>query len=244
MSDLVQAVETFASAVARFEKKFGTIALRSSVAIDLPFQLGDALSEFYSRLGLRDKPAIGGSLHIMLFPLEQLASAQEGWRWISSRDGSRSEDMNWPANWVVFADRNGDAIVADVASSGAAIQGSIQKRNVPIAPDLASFLRALAACLDEERTAFDYEVMGDDFEILDAYRSAVETIARDKLGDDGARGFMKFFCSRRTGVCDRQAVTGASGANVSRNCGARQSVVISPCVGSTLHERARDFACP
>jgi hypothetical protein len=193
MSDLSQAIETFASAVARFEKKFGTIALRSAASVDPPFPLGDALTAFYSRLELRDKPEIGGKMHIKLFPLEQLASAQEGWRWISSRDGSRSEDASWPASWVVFADRNGDAIVADAVSPNAAIQGSIQKRSFPIAPDLSSFLGALAACLDAERATFDYEVMDEDFEILDSYRDAIAAIARERLGGDCARGFMKFF---------------------------------------------------
>lgn len=93
----------------------------------------------------------------------------------------------------MFADRNSDAIVVDTASPRGAVYGSIQKRSFPISADLASFLQTLAAAMDEERATFDYEVLDEDFEALDSYRSAVESIALDRLGGDYAHGFMELF---------------------------------------------------
>jgi len=193
MTDLAQAIAMFATSVEHFEKKFGVIAPREPVAIESPLALGDALGQFYSRLDLRDKPEIGGKMHIKIVPPSQLPAAQEGWRWITGRDGQRTEDPAWPATWIVFADRNGDAIAVDTASPQGAVYGSIQKRNYPIGADLASFLQTVAAAMDEERATFDYEVTDEDFEVLDSYRNAVRSIAADRLGSDHAPGFMKFF---------------------------------------------------
>lgn len=190
---LKEAAAAFATSVDHFEKKFGIIALGEPVSVESPLVLGEALGKFYSRLDLRDKPGIGGKMHIKIFPPSQLPAAQEGWRWIVGRDGQRIEDPGWPVTWIVFADRNGDAIVVDTASPRGAVYGSIQKRSFPISADLASFLQTLALAMDEERARFDYEVLDEDFEVLDSYRSVVESIAQDRLGGDYAHGFMKFF---------------------------------------------------
>ncbi len=146
---LKEAAAAFATSVDHFEKKFGIIALRDPTSVESPLLLGDSLGQFYPRLDLRDKPEIGGKMHIKIFPPSQPPAAQEGWRWIVGRDGLRTEDPAWPVTLIVFADRNGDAIVVDTASPQGAVYGSIQEHSFPISADLASFLQALAFAMDK-----------------------------------------------------------------------------------------------
>lgn len=191
--DINKAIEKFAYSVMRFDKKFGVIALQPVAAIDPPFVLGKTLTVWFERMELRDKPETGGSMALKLFPLEMLVGALSGWRWIRDKSGKQVENESWPKSWVIIADRDGDAVIVDSDSADGIVHGSIQMRSFAMADSLASFLVAVAACMDIEREKFDYEVMDEDFNLIDPYLVDVRAVVEAELGKDNTPGFLKFF---------------------------------------------------
>jgi hypothetical protein len=190
---LDDALKKFADVFNDFEGNFGVIQFRAPVQLMEPLPLGSALREYYSRLLLDNNPSIGKKMHLILFTLDKLVGAQSGWRWGVDRTGKQVEDANWKSSWIVFADRNGDAVFVDTETINGSVYGSIQKRNFLIAENLGDFFFTIAECMLVEKDKFGYEVMDDDFNVLDSFLDLTRGIARKNLGEDGCNGFMKFF---------------------------------------------------
>lgn len=192
MSKLQQAMERYSAALERFGK-LDSIRLREPFEVQDEHFSGVVLSEYFSRFDSEVTVCTAGAFHLMWFPLPRLATAQSGWRWIRDKSGQVREDASWPKSWIVLADRNGDAIVVDDSSDAGTVYGSIQKRSFQIAGGLPDFLFLLADCVDLEKQQFDYEVMDEDFNYIDAFLQGVESLALKHLGADNSQGFMKFF---------------------------------------------------
>jgi len=65
------------------------------------------------------------------FSLGRLSESQKGWRWISNSDKNLVEDNeNWNENWLVFGDRNGDALFVKTDNPLSPVFGTIQKTKI------------------------------------------------------------------------------------------------------------------
>lgn len=190
---LETALKEFSTVFNETEGNFGIVQYRDAILIDEPIPLGDALKEYYSRLLLENKPAIGHKFHLRLITLNELIGAQSGWLWVTDKSGKTIKNDQWKSSWVIVADRNGDAIFVDTESPTGAIYGSIQQRNFLIAKDLGDFFYTIAECMIVERDKFGYEVMDDDFNVVEPFLVEVRRIAEKNLGVEGQLSFMKFF---------------------------------------------------
>lgn len=189
---LPASLERFVDAFSRAPDSLGTLRLAQPPLPATEFrELGDLLATYFSHLSF-DRPVVGGEFHLMLFGPKELDTAQQGWRWIRNRNGEPEEDVEcWRADWIVIADRNGDAVFVDVADG--TVWGSIQKRNMFIAPTLAAFLDALAACKRLEVDDYGLETTDAEFNPLPAFLQDVRALAEKTLGADAAAGWMHFF---------------------------------------------------
>lgn len=127
----------------------------SSIEISEP-ELNGELKEFYSLLNFEEL-TIGGEQFLEIFPLGKLQEAQNGWMYVTdSKTGGISEDtVNWNKDWIVFGDRNGDAIFCKQDTANNPVYGSIQKtRNLLLAPTVIAFFQILTDCMMVEKTIF------------------------------------------------------------------------------------------
>lgn len=190
---LADTLKNFSSAFSKGKLNHGKVYYREHISISGPFPLGPALHEYYSHLDMADSPAVGGAMQLQLFELNRIESAQAGWRWIRDKSGNTIENKNWQENWVIFADRNGDALFVDTQTEFGTVYGSIQQRNFLVSNTLSSFLEAQAACMAIEADEFNYDVYDDDFNPIDTFMSKIEKASADALDSNAHPGFIKFF---------------------------------------------------
>jgi len=187
------ALKNFADAFSASRENFGTIEYHAFEPVVEPIPLGAVLQDYFGRLGMSGTPQVGGELLLDLFTLDNVATAQHGWRWIRKHGGPVVEDPTWNKHWIVIADRNGDAIVVDDSTASGVVSGHIGPRNFKIAEDLASFFQVMAEAMTVEASTFNYEVLDEDFNPITDFLSTVSAIALRILGPDGEEGFMEFF---------------------------------------------------
>lgn len=187
------ALKNFADAFAAGSQSLGTLEYHAPQPFVEPIPLGLVLKDYYARLRMSDTPQVGGELLLMLFTLDDLATAQHGWRWIRKNNGPVIDDPNWNKHWIVIADRNGDAIVVDDSTASGMVRGHIGPRSFKIADDLASFFEVMAEAMMLEASTFNYDVLDAEFNQTPEFLAAVSAIALRVLGPDGEVGFMDFF---------------------------------------------------
>ncbi len=187
------ALADFATAFAAGSDNFGAVEFRSPEPVVEPIPLGPILRHYYARLRLIDKPMVAGALHLGLFTLDQLETAQHGWRWVRDKGGPVTDNPTWNKHWIIIADRHGDAICVDDSTLDGVVWGSIMQRNFKIADDLGSFFQVMAQAITLESITFAYDVHDDDFNVYPNFLDAVHAVAVRVLGSEGAVGFKKFF---------------------------------------------------
>lgn len=140
---------------------------------------GETLHAHFGPAGI-DVPGVG----VSFAPLHRLWSRQAGYRW-QGDSGERLQD--WPGHWLVIADQNADPFIFD-ADSGQVLfarHGGGTWDAAPLAPDLNTFLAALAAVgtvyLDAEEDLED-----EDGELRPEHRAAALQAVAQVLGDAGA----------------------------------------------------------
>ena len=151
-------------------------------------RLRGSLLEYFSILDTSDAPVVGNFLSIGLCSFSGLMNAQDGWRWIFEK-GKHVRNKSWHDDWVIFADRNGDAIFCDQGTGE--VFGSIQQRNYCVANSLAEFFRLVYIFQWVESTCFDGDCRDDDFNIKDGFFLALRG-RLNRYGDDYGRGFLDF----------------------------------------------------
>ncbi|NHZ34954.1 hypothetical protein [Massilia rubra] len=191
--ELDTALKNFASAFAAGENNSGTVQWRPPQAVTEPIPLGAVLGDYYARILLIDRPMVGGTLRLDLFPLDVLESRQHGYRWIRYKGGPVTESPHWNKHWIVIANLDSDAIVVDSSTPAGTVFGTIGSYHCKIADDLASFFQAMAEAMLVEANTYDYEVYDDDCNPLPVFLDEMRAIARRVLGPDGEAGFMEFF---------------------------------------------------
>ncbi len=158
-------------------------------------QLKNELNEFYS-LSSFDELMIGGELFMEIFPLEKLSKAQDGWRFITNpMDKSISEDTDhWDKDWIVFGDRNGDAIFCKQDTVNAPVYGSVQKaRNLLLANSLNAFFQILTESMIMGKNVFEFNTQTDDFIPKADFVEAVQKIVNKYSDSNKSSDFIEFF---------------------------------------------------
>lgn len=187
------ALQKFVEAFKLSALSSGGLSMTEARSIQPPLGLGEALTEYFSRLDFQQQPQVGGAMLMMLFDMDELPGAQSGWRFIRKPDGSVAQDRSWPESLVVIADRNGDAIAVDSASPQGVVYGCIQRRTVRIAGSLAQFLTCVAELLDIEREVFSYECKTEDFEFRPDFLALARAVAARRLGEVDGPAFLGFY---------------------------------------------------
>ena len=155
--------------------------------------LSGQIKEFYSLTDF-EKLVISGALFLKIFSLDDLLRAQNGWRWIIDQSGQTAEDTaNWNENWIVFGDRNGDAIYTKNDDPLSPVFGTIQKiEHFQLADSLETFFKIINKCLVIEEKEFDFETQTDDLETEPRFLARVtEVVNRFAPGNED--DFMQFF---------------------------------------------------
>ncbi|MBF7142723.1 MULTISPECIES: hypothetical protein [Pseudomonas] len=182
------------SLVQRFstsEQSLGRLALRTNPLKGLelsPFgKFSGDIEQFYSQLEIDRHTMIGGDFSLQLFSLEELEGAQSGW------SGSNDEGLLWRERFVVFADRNGDALVFESAQENPFVYGSIQQRSFYIAQSMTVFLQALLAGIEIEEDEFCMDTREEDMEFKKSFIDRVQSRVSAMEPDLSTKGFMRFF---------------------------------------------------
>jgi len=152
----------------------------------------DALEEFYQVLEFEGFISVVGLFSLDIIGLRELAGAQEGWGLVM-RDGElRPDTVNWNENWVVFGDRNGDALFYD--KSDGSVHGSVGKRhNYRLADTLPAFFDALAASMDLESNEYNWETLDRIEEVLPQFLTDCRAVLSEYLDDQNVASFIDFF---------------------------------------------------
>ncbi|EGH32871.1 hypothetical protein VT47_25040 [Pseudomonas syringae pv. syringae] len=184
-------IKIFADRFNKSEQSTGKIFFRDTpkeiASGSLSLTLSGEIKQFYTQLEMEDNPTIGGDFFLQIFMINQLEQAQDGW------SGPDDETLPWMNSFVVFADRNGDALVFDSAQENPSIYGSIQKRSFLIANSMNIFLEALLLAIEVEEDIFDGDTREDDMNFKKTFIERVENSV-SRLGSDfNVNGFMKFF---------------------------------------------------
>lgn len=91
-------------------------------------------------------------------------------------------DASWNKDWIVFADRSGDAIFYDKESK--TIKGTINgKIFFPLSPSLATFFQVLSECM----------ILEEEDELLPDYLDDISSVLEHNLDEDYQQGYMQFF---------------------------------------------------
>lgn len=145
-----------------------------------PFDLPDALRDFYSNIGPSDIYIEGYGNPTTIPALKNLWNHQAGYRW----NGLTNEPIeDWPANWIVVADEGGDPYIFDMETNGIlfAQHGTGEWDAGEIYPDITTMAACIATLcciiLDTE------DFTDDDFNINPECRAeAIERLTKI-LGD-------------------------------------------------------------
>lgn len=148
------------------------------------------LEFFYKHIILKDKPTLGGDFYMQFYELHQLEEALVGWRWI---DTQHNEDLNWNAEYTIFAERNGDVLFCDCSLEQCPVYGSIQKENYKIADSLESYFNVINIVIDIEENEFNNETVDDDFNFMPGYLLSIKNKISNILGGENVKNFMKFY---------------------------------------------------
>ncbi|MBF4560072.1 hypothetical protein H7698_28785 [Pseudomonas sp. p50] len=182
-------IKKFADRFNNNNQNMGTVLYSTDPIVrksDVFPHLNEQIEEFYLHIHLENAPTIGGDFFLQIFALNELENAQVGW------SGPDDEELAWKQSFVVFADRNGDALVYDSEQKNCPVYGSIQKHSFLVANSFFCFLEALLVGI-----AVEEEFGGDTREEDLSYKSNFISEVENRISSMGdvvsVQGFMKFF---------------------------------------------------
>lgn len=191
MSD--KSISNFAESFSKSSQSMGTLKRAiPSVMISEDITRGrltGQAKEFYSGVYMGDMPTLRGDFFFQLFSVAELETAQDGWNSV----GSEEVDLGWKDSYVVFADRNGDALAFDSSCDVSPVYGSIQKRSFLISNSFFGFLDAIVFGVDIEESDFQGDTRLDDMSYKSLFISKVEQKLSSSSKEIDVDGFMRFF---------------------------------------------------
>lgn len=191
---LIEAITRFASTVGRNGKDTTDVQV---VPTPIPppddLSLTGELAVFYARLGF-EKLTIGGEFFLKIVASSRLKNAQTGWRWISKAPSQELlENPKWDKNWVVFGDRNGDALIAKTSQSNCPVFGLVQGEEYQLSSSLKSFLNAMSDCLVMEQLEYGFDTHDEDFTVYEKFIDSTRQIVKKHESDEIVEEFIGFF---------------------------------------------------
>ncbi len=153
----------------------------------------DELEQFYSLISFDNVLIIGGEFFLTIQPKTKLDRAQEGWYIILNKEGKpQNDDTKWNKDWVVFANRNDDAVYFDKKNGG--VYASINKRQLfNLSSSLADFFFLLSECMKLEEEKYKFNTSDDDEEPLENFIDDTEGILSQCLNTKQVGDFIAFF---------------------------------------------------
>jgi len=150
-------------------------------------RISGKIKEFYSSVELVESPTVGGDFYFKILTVDKLEVAQSGWA------GPDDKTLNWKESFVLFGDRNGDALIFDSAHLSSPVYGSVQKRSYLISPSFSGFLKAIMIGWEIEELEFGGDTREEDMSYKTEFLKRVES-RLSVLGDEvDVNGFAKFF---------------------------------------------------
>ena len=172
--------------------EFKLIEEKKEIDSDIEKKLSIELRDFYLKYNLEDTPTICGDFYIEFIPLKRIKDIEEGWKWIK-KDGKLVRDISWNENWVIFAVRNEDILIADIGEEGTPIIGSMQKRNFKIADSFIEFFDVLTECITIEEKIFNGDTRNEDLSFKLEFLETIKYNLENKLSKGNAMNFYNFF---------------------------------------------------
>lgn len=194
---LMQAITLFAQEFNNGEDNFGTITiLPEERTTQFEPALRGQLRTFYASVDF-DELIIGNTFFLEIATADKLPRYQEGWLYVFTNGQKEYEDtQNWRESWVVFGDRNGDAIFSKLEDDNSPIYGSIQKRQeFKLASSLESFLTILTACLVVEEEEFGFETKNEDYSFKEEFIAKTTLVVEQYESPETAHSFVQYFFS-------------------------------------------------
>ncbi|GGZ10560.1 hypothetical protein ACFFTM_23780 [Pseudoduganella plicata] len=190
--ELSAALHKFVNAFQRSEMSIGKVEYTPAApAPQSSMPLEGVLADYYKFLYVDTHAHVGGLFHFSLYAPADLLRLQYGWHWIKNENGETIEDPHWPRQWVVIADRNGDAIFVDTSTG--AVHGSIQKQNMLLTDDLSQFFDVIAEGMSIEMDKYHFEAEDDDANITQEFLDDVHSLLQPRLGAVKSKNFYEFF---------------------------------------------------
>lgn len=194
---LHDAIQRFVNEFNQEERNFGKLTVRSEKK-DVQEELlpEGELKTFYTIVDF-DKLTVGNTFFLDVAALADLPRYQEGWRWDYDTDPTGKEDTeDWNPMWLVFGDRNGDALFAKVGNEITPVFASIQKsENYQLSSSFESFLTIIADCMIMEREEFHNETKLEDFTVKPEFIDRTRDLVAKHENQDIANQFIDFFFS-------------------------------------------------
>ncbi|WP_338815832.1 hypothetical protein V9L05_23995 (plasmid) [Bernardetia sp. Wsw4-3y2] len=184
---LKESLKLFSTVFSRQEINMGTLNYN-----DILVDSNESIEQVYELLSFNQALTIGGEMFITI--KADLAKAQEGWYLIKNKQGEwEKNDASWNKDWIVFADRSGDAIFYDKESK--TIKGTINgKIFFPLSPSLATFFQVLSECMILEEEKYDFITRDEEEdELLPDYLDDISSVLERNLDEDYQQGYMQFF---------------------------------------------------
>ena len=192
---LLDAITRFVDEFNQEEENLGTLTLLPDEQLvpEKLLAIGQ-LRTFYARV-VFEELIIGRGFVLDWAPLAQLPRYQEGWGIIYDTDPAGTPDTQyWNADWLVFGDKNGDAIFTKLADPASPVLGSIQKAEAfHLASSLESFLTILTAGMVMVREEFQYETKLEDYTPKPEFLARVRELVTQQEDADTAEQFVNFF---------------------------------------------------
>lgn len=192
---ILDAITRFLEVFNQEEKNFGALHLLDSeqVVPDKLLPVGQ-LQTFYAQVEF-DELIVGSTFFLEIAALADLPRYQEGWRWVYDADPAGREDTeHWQPSWLVFGDKDGDALFTKLLDTKSPVFGSLQKtEEYHLASSFESFLDILSACLVMERDEFQYATKLEDYTVKPTFINRTRVIVEQYESPEIAGRFIDFF---------------------------------------------------
>jgi hypothetical protein len=151
------------------------------------------LDAFYGHLSFSNVLTVGGEMFINIPPYDKLSKSQEGWYLIRDKSGQVvNDDVHWNKDWIVFANRNDDAIYFNAIDKK--IYGSVDKKRVyRLAGSMGDFFTILVECMKLEYEKYELDTRNEDEEVSELFLDDVYNVVIRLSGNETADDFMAFF---------------------------------------------------
>ncbi|MGI5172445.1 hypothetical protein H0R92_02405 [Treponema sp. OMZ 840] len=188
---LIEALTKFSNVFGRNKTDLGNFSVIDDAVKNT--ECTDELEQFYSLTSFDNVLIIGGEFFLTIQPKIKLDRAQEGWYIILNKEGQRqNDDTKWNKDWVVFANRNDDAVYFDKKNGG--VYGSIDKRQFfHLSSSLADFFFLLSECMKLEEEKYKCNTSDDEEDPLENFIDDTEGILSQCLSTKQVEDFISFF---------------------------------------------------